>query len=117
MRTKRAIRAKIRKELEKDDPDLGRVTEWTVALKRRSRQRDDTPSRSVARRAAAEPSEGRDWRGLTEQERETVETWPLELKARVGEGAMSRVIVPGLREDPGGWGARNDARRRSAWRT
>lgn len=83
---------------------------------RRSRRRDDAASRSVAQRAAAEPSEGRDWRGLTEEDRRALETWPPELRAKVGEGAMSRVIVPGLRDDPGGYGARSDATRRSAWR-
>ncbi|WP_055491020.1 hypothetical protein [Streptomyces sp. TP-A0356] len=49
--------------------------------------------------------------GLTEADREAVKTWPPELRARLSRSAVSRVIDRSTLDDPGGWGAKNDARR------
>lgn len=99
-------RKQIKKRLReiKHDPASagpGEVQRLTAEYVRLSR-----PRRSPAAGTAPEPS--------ADPEAAAVETWPMELRARLHRSAASRVIDGSTLDDPESWGVKNDLRRRGA---
>jgi hypothetical protein len=114
--TKKTIRAELRRELDQDHPDEGRLSELIAELERatggrprlgRRRGREGI-SGGISQEALLEVSD--------EPDAEAIKTWPPELRARLGRSAYSRVIDGRPVDDPGAHGQRNDLRRWSPWR-
>ena len=94
MRSRREIREELAAQLASDGPDSERVAALTAELEAarrvwRSRRRDTAVKARTSEEPAVAPA-----RGLTEQDRAAVESWPPELRERLRNGALTRVILP-----------------------
>ncbi len=129
MRTRKTIKAELAAELDRERPDEGRVSELMAELRRARGGRD--PDRHLL--GGGRPRRRREGRiaelpigpesgaqgtgpGEVDQDAEAIKTWPPELRAKIRRSPYARVIGDGPSGDPGGHGARNDARRWSPWR-
>ncbi len=104
MRTTRKIRKDLRTELDKDQPDEGRVSELLMELKR-SQGRRRVPKEKATPVVDKDDVHAQQLAGI----------WISDPPPRRGS-PYQRKIDGTPREDPGGHGRRNDAKRWSPWR-
>ncbi|MFD5078056.1 hypothetical protein [Streptomyces sp. NPDC058371] len=87
MRTRRTIRADLTAELSLETPDLERVAELSAELERARRRRTRPERTPAAQRPVAPPA-------VADADAEAIKSWPPELRARLHDRALTRVIMP-----------------------
>jgi hypothetical protein len=85
------------------DPGASGAADEAAALRGEYRRLSRPESAPAASRSVAEPD-------VPDPEAEAIATWPPELRSRLRDRALTRVILTRPRDDPGGHGAKNDLR-------